>query len=179
MGTASEEDTFDAEEGDTTENTLLSAEEFEKMETAEQFILTVTQSGYGKRSSAYAYRITNRGGIGVTNTSSSRGKQTVVASFPVSEDENLMLVTDTGKLIRMKVSDIRIAGRATVGVILFRMDKDEKVVSVSTVKEYEELPPENDEEGTVDAVSETAGEAVVNASEEISDESIEKENENA
>lgn len=121
-----------SEEGvevETANTTTLTPEEFEKMAADEEFILTITDKGYGKRSSAYEYRITARGTQGVTNikTDEDKRKALVVASMPVKDEDHLMLVTDGGQLIRMKVSDIRIAGRSTMGVILFRLDKHEKV----------------------------------------------------
>ena len=82
---------------------------------AEEFILTVTANGYGKRTSAYEYRRTNRGGQGITNIETSQRNGCVVASFPAHNGEQLMLVTDQAKLIRTTVGDIRIAGRNTPG----------------------------------------------------------------
>ena len=111
----------------------MTPEEFDKMAAEEEFILTLTSAGYGKRTSAYEYRITSRGTQGVTNIKTDEGKRaaTVVASMPVKEGEHLMLVTDGGQLIRTRVDQIRIAGRATMGVIVFRTDKNEKVVSAT------------------------------------------------
>lgn len=132
------------EEGDSGEQTSaatsITSEEYEKMAREEEFILTVTDKGYGKRSSAYEYRITARGTSGVVNIKTDEGKRKaeVVASMPVPNEAHVMLVTDGGKLIRMKVSDIRIAGRSTMGVILFRLDNDEKVVSATCVTDIEE-----------------------------------------
>jgi len=118
----------------------------------EQFILTVTVNGYGKRSSAYEYRRTGRGGQGITNIDTSARNGHVVASFPVDESEHLMLVTDQAKLIRMEVSDIRIAGRNTQGVTLFRVDADEHVVSAARITEGEEAQVEGGtDEAVVDA----------------------------
>lgn len=134
-GDDSVEDTVEVE---STSDVTLTSEEFEQMERDEQFILTVTERGYGKRSSAYQYRITSRGTQGVTNIDTVKVPASVVASMPVENDEHVMMVTDAGKLIRMRVADIRIVGRNSKGVILFRLDKDEKVVSVSAVKDYEQ-----------------------------------------
>ena len=102
--------------------------------------MTLTSAGYGKRTSAYEYRITSRGTQGVTNIKTDEGKRaaTVVASMPVKEGEHLMLVTDGGQLIRTRVDQIRIAGRATMGVIVFRTDKNEKVVSATCFDGVEE-----------------------------------------
>jgi DNA gyrase subunit A len=109
----------------------ISYEQFKEMRENEEFILTVTVTGYGKRSSAYEYRITARGGQGVANMEMSDRNKEVVSSFPVKHDSQIMMVTDGGKLIRMPVEDIRIAGRKTQGVILFRTAENEKVVSVT------------------------------------------------
>ncbi len=135
---AGEENPEDTADYETSTDITLSPEEFEQMEQEEQFILTVTERGYGKRSSAYQYRITSRGTQGVTNIDTVKVPAAVVASMPVKDEEHVMMVTDAGKLIRMRVSDIRIVGRNSKGVILFRLDNDEKVVSVSAVKDYEE-----------------------------------------
>ncbi len=132
------DETEDAIEIESTNEIVLTPEEFKQMEAEEQFILTVTERGYGKRSSAYQYRITSRGTQGVTNIDTLKVPAAVVASMPVSDDEHIMMVTDAGKLIRMRVTDIRIVGRNTKGVILFRLNEGEKVVSVSAVKDYEE-----------------------------------------
>ena len=133
-----EGDTIDVETTETT--TVLTAEEFDKMAQDEEFILTITDKGYGKRSSAYEYRITARGTSGVVSIKTDEGKRKadVVATMPVPDDAHIMLVTDGGKLIRMKVSDIRIAGRSTMGVILFRLDNDEKVVSATCITDIED-----------------------------------------
>ena len=97
-----------------------------------------TDKGYGKQSSAYEYRKTNRGGVGIANMQlSDRNGSEVVASFPIVRSDQLMLVTDKGKLIRCPVNDIRIAGRQTQGVTLFNVSEEEKVVSVAKLEENE------------------------------------------
>jgi DNA gyrase subunit A len=116
----------------------LSAERIAELHEKEQFILTVTENGYGKRSSAYEYRRTNRGGQGITNIDTSQRNGCVVASFPALPGEQLMLVTDQGKMIRTTVGDIRIAGRNTMGVTIFRVAEGEHVVSVAKIEESEE-----------------------------------------
>jgi DNA gyrase subunit A len=108
---------------------------FDSLAGAEQFILTVTENGYGKRSSAYEYRIAGRGGQGIINIETSERNGRVVASFPVGDDDQLLLVTDGGKLIRCPVADIRLAGRNTQGVILFKTGEGERVVSVTRLIE--------------------------------------------
>jgi DNA gyrase subunit A len=113
----------------------------------EQFILTVTENGYGKRTSAYEYRRTNRGGQGITNIDTSERNGCVVASFPVMPGEQLMLVTDQAKVIRTTVGDIRIAGRNTMGVTIFRVAENEHVVSVAKIDESDdEIELESDDE---------------------------------
>jgi DNA gyrase subunit A len=116
----------------------LTDERYAEIAAKEQFLLTVTENGYGKRSSTYEYRRTNRGGQGITNIVTSDRNGGVVASFPVTPGEALMLVTDQGKVIRTTVGDIRIAGRNTQGVTIFRVDKNEHVVSVAKIDESEE-----------------------------------------
>jgi DNA gyrase subunit A len=116
----------------------LSPERFAEMQAREQFILTITANGYGKRSSAFEYRRTNRGGKGIVNIDTSARNGHVVASFPVEPTEEIMLVTDQGKLIRMGVADIRIAGRATMGVTLFKVADEEHVVSAARIRESDE-----------------------------------------
>ena len=116
----------------------LPAERVAELAENEQFILTVTENGYGKRSSAYEYRRTNRGGQGITNIDTSERNGGVVASFPVTPGEQLMLVTDQAKMIRTTVGDIRVMGRNTQGVTIFRVAEDEHVVSVAKIEETEE-----------------------------------------
>ena len=116
----------------------LSLERIAELHEGEQFILTLTENGYGKRSSAYEYRRTNRGGQGITNIDTSARNGCVVASFPARQGEQLMLVTDQGKMIRTSVADIRIAGRNTMGVTIFKVAKDEHVVSVAKIEESDE-----------------------------------------
>ncbi len=116
----------------------LPAERYAELQDNEQFILTITENGYGKRSSAYEYRRTNRGGQGIANIDTSARNGGVVASFPARQGEALMLVTDQGKMIRTTVGDIRVMGRNTQGVTIFRVADDEHVVSVAKIEESEE-----------------------------------------
>ncbi len=113
------------------EMVALTPEKYEAMREKEQFILSVTTTGYGKRSSSYEYRVTGRGGQGIANMEMSARNKEIASSFPIEDNNQIMMVTDAGKLIRMPVADIRIAGRKTQGVILFRLAEDEKVVSVT------------------------------------------------
>jgi len=121
------------------------------LKTQEQFILTVTSNGLGKRASAYEYRVTNRGGKGLIAHRLTEDAR-VVASFPVLEAEELLLVTDKGQLIRTAIDQIRIAGRATQGVILINVSDDEHVVAAERL---EALGGDNGEAG--DAEGEGSG----------------------
>jgi DNA gyrase subunit A len=140
----------------------LSPERMAEFEAAEQFVLTVTANGYGKRTSAYEYRRTNRGGQGITNIVSSDRNGPVVASFPASSGEQLMLVTDQAKLIRTTVGSVRVTGRNTQGVILFRVADNEHVVSAARIEESEE-----EAEAVVDVADQTlqASDAVIEGGE--------------
>ncbi|MGE3644155.1 MAG: DNA gyrase subunit A [Beijerinckiaceae bacterium] len=118
-----------------------------ELSAAEEFVLTVSERGFGKRTSSYEYRVTGRGGKGIVAMAVNSRNGALVGSFPVAESDQIMLVTNGGQLIRCPVNGIRIAGRSTQGVIVFRTDADEKVVSV------EHIPDEGeDEDGDGDGV---------------------------
>jgi DNA gyrase subunit A len=119
------------------EEAALGPERIAELEAREQFLLAVTENGYGKRSSAYEYRTTNRGGKGITAIQTTKRNGRVAASFPVEDGDEIMLVTDGGQLIRTRVRDIRIAGRNTQGVTIIDTREGEKVVSVEHVPEAE------------------------------------------
>ncbi len=119
----------------------LGEQRYVEMSAAEQFVLTLAERGYGKRSSSYEYRTTGRGGKGIVAMSLTQKTGRIVGSFPVEEGDQVMLVTDAGKLIRTPVAGIRIAGRSTQGVIVLDTADDEKVVSVERL-----LGDENGEE---------------------------------
>ncbi|MFN3548637.1 MAG: DNA gyrase subunit A [Mesorhizobium sp.] len=125
------------------EETDLNDERYEHLKAHEQFVLTVTEFGYGKRSSSYDFRLIGRGGKGIRATDTSKtgeiGK--LVAVFPVATGDQIMLVTDAGKVIRVPIDGIRFAGRATKGVTIFRTGEGEKVVSVERISE-----PQSDED---------------------------------
>jgi DNA gyrase subunit A len=106
-----------------------------ELSEAEQFVLTVSERGYGKRSSSYEYRTTGRGGKGIVAMALTNKTGRVIASFPVEDQDQLMLVTDGGQLIRTRVEGIRIAGRSTQGVIVFDTAEAERVVSVERISE--------------------------------------------
>ncbi len=114
----------------------LSEDRFAALAEAEELMLTVTDNGFGKRSSAYEYRVTGRGGSGIGNiTLSARTGTSVAASFPVRAGDDVMLVTDAGRLIRVPGDQVRITGRQVMGVMLFRLDAKEQVTAVFPVLE--------------------------------------------
>ncbi len=111
----------------------------------EQFILTISVNGYGKRSSSYEYRVTGRGGKGIVAMAVNPRNGELIASMPVLETDQIMLVTDGGQLIRCPVAGIRIIGRSAQGVIVFNTADSEKVVSVERIGEVENGEVENGE----------------------------------
>ena len=127
--------------GETNGSAALTPERVEEMEKAEQNILTVSENGYGKRTSSFEYRASGRGGKGVAAMAVNDRNGSLVASFPVADSDEIMLVTDAGQLIRVPVAGIRIAGRATQGVIVFDTAVEERVVAVDRINE-----PEGDED---------------------------------
>jgi DNA gyrase subunit A len=130
-GEGSEEAAQRAKEALRAAREQLGVDRLAELEARQQLILSVTINGFGKRSSAYEYRVTNRGGQGIINIETSVRNGPVVAAFPVADDDQVMLVTNKGKVIRIPVDGIRIAGRNTQGVTLFSVDEDEHVVSVA------------------------------------------------
>ena len=135
------EEEGDAEEEATT--LVLDEAKMAEMAAREEFILTISENGFGKRTSSYEYRLTHRGGGGFTNIKLG-GKNTAVAgSFPVMDGHDIIMVTDGGKIIRTPISDIRIAGRSTAGVTLFRTAENEKVVSAISIENDGESGDEN------------------------------------
>ena len=107
----------------------------------------MTVNGYGKRTSAFEYRVTNRGTQGIINIDTSERNGRVAATFPVAEDDQLMLVTDRGQTIRIPVHDIRITGRGSQGVKLFHTDGEEQVVSAARLSDSGEDEAEEGAEG--------------------------------
>ena len=148
-----EDDAPDAEE-ESVATRALSQEEFDRLASAEQFILTITDTGFGKRTSAYEYRTTHRGGSGIANIKLALKAKAVVASFPVEATDHILLITDGGKMIRMGVGDIRIAGRSTQGVTLFRIADGERVISAALVEggDDEEAPEAVQDNASVEVV---------------------------
>jgi DNA gyrase subunit A len=141
-------DTEEAPEAAGNDAIELGEQKYVAMSAAEQFVLTISERGYGKRSSSYEYRITGRGGKGIVAMDVRERDGTIrkktgklIASFPVEDGDQLMLVTDGGQLIRTRVEGIRIVGRSTQGVIVFDTAEGERVVSVERISE------EGDENG--------------------------------
>ncbi|MCL2439812.1 MAG: DNA gyrase subunit A [Alphaproteobacteria bacterium] len=117
---------------------VLSAEEFAKLAALDQMILTITEAGFGKRTSSFEYRTTHRGGSGIANIKLAGKGKTVVSSGPVLDDSDIILITDGGKLIRTRVGQVRVAGRQTMGVILFKTAEGEKVIATAIAEKSED-----------------------------------------
>jgi DNA gyrase subunit A len=126
------------DENETTKIVALSKKQIEEFKNKEQYILTVTENGYGKRSSAYEYRVSGRGGQGIINIISSERNGGVASTFTINHEDQIMLITDKGQMIRCNVKDIRITGRNTQGVRIFNLSDDEKVVSAARVEDSSE-----------------------------------------
>jgi DNA gyrase subunit A len=124
----------------------LPQERYAEMSAAEQVILTISENGFGKRTSSFEYRVTGRGGKGITAMAVTKRNGPLVASFPVEHSDQIMLVTNGGQLIRCPVDGIRVAGRATQGVIVFNTAADEQVVAVERVSEDDN---DNDADGDI------------------------------
>ncbi len=117
------------------EEATLTSERYAELGAREQFVLAVSANGFGKRSSSYEYRVTGRGGSGIVAMAMAKKNSGIVASFPVEESDHLMLISDQGQTIRVPVASIRVAGRATQGVTLFRVEEGERVVSVERIED--------------------------------------------
>jgi DNA gyrase subunit A len=128
-----EENGIEGEEGDGAIE--LGQARYVELSAAEQFVLTISEKGFGKRTSSYEYRTTGRGGKGIVAMAITERNGRLVASFPVEESDQIMLVTDGGQLIRCPVDGIRIAGRSTQGVIVFSTAEGERVASVERLSE--------------------------------------------
>ncbi len=132
---AASEPEVDAEAEAVEADVSLTPARYAELAAREQFVLTVSERGFGKRSSSYGYRISGRGGKGITAMIVNERNGRLVASFPVEDTDQIMLVTDAGKLIRCPIDDVRIAGRSVQGVRIFKTDEAEKVVSVERIPE--------------------------------------------
>ncbi|MBS0641572.1 MAG: DNA gyrase subunit A, partial [Proteobacteria bacterium] len=127
-----------AEGEDPVAEVTLTAERFAELEATEEMLLAVTDKGFGKQTSAYEYRVTGRGGQGIANINlAPRNGKAVVATFPVRQGDDIMMVTDAGRLIRVPGDQVRVTGRQAMGVTVLRVDADERVTSVFPVLEEE------------------------------------------
>jgi DNA gyrase subunit A len=118
---------------------VISEEEFDALAKREEFLLSITEKGFGVRTSAYDYRITGRGGQGIENMVLARRADAIVAVFPVQHRDQVMLVSNAGTVIRLPVNDIRIARRRTQGVVVFKPGEGERVVSAARLGEAAEV----------------------------------------
>ncbi len=134
-GESTGEDIVEVEAEDMTEAVSINQERYAEMSASEQFVLTVSENGYGKRSSSYEYRVTGRGGKGIVAMTVNDRNGSLIASFPVENSDQIMLVSDAGQLIRCPVEGIRVAGRSTQGVIVFDTHEKERVVSVERISD--------------------------------------------
>jgi len=117
------------------EEAMLTQERYAELGAREQFVLAVSANGFGKRTSSYEYRVTGRGGSGIVAMGMTRKNSAIVAAFPVEETDDIMLITDQGQTIRCPVDGVRVAGRATQGVTLFRLEAGERVVAAERIEE--------------------------------------------
>jgi DNA gyrase subunit A len=131
-----EEVVEEAEEGG--EEATLTPERYAALGAREQFVLTMSQTGFGKRSSSYEYRVTGRGGSGIVAIGMGKKNSAVIASFPVEDSDDLMLISDAGQTIRVAVGGISIQGRSAQGVTVFRVEEGERVVSVERIADVGE-----------------------------------------
>ncbi|MEQ8965295.1 MAG: DNA gyrase subunit A [Azospirillaceae bacterium] len=129
----------------------LSAEDVQAMAAAEEFILTISEEGFGKLSSAYGYRVTSRGGKGIWGMEMGDRNSAVAACFPVDPAAQIVLATNAGQVMRCPVSDVRVAARKTMGVTVFRVAGGERVVSVATVPAEEAEGDEAEGDGAPEA----------------------------
>jgi len=123
---------------DSTEEATLTQERYAALGAREQFVLAMSESGFGKRTSSYEYRVTGRGGSGIVAMGMGKKNSAIIAAFPVEESDDLMLISDQGQIIRVAVSGISIQGRSAQGVTVFRVDEGERVVSVERIEEVSE-----------------------------------------
>ena len=129
-----------SEEGaeDGVEEAALSSERYAALGAREQFVLALSENGFGKRSSSYEYRVTGRGGSGIVAMGMGKKNARLIAAFPVEESDDLMLISDRGQTIRVAVAGISVQGRAAQGVTVFRLDEGERAVSVERIEDVSE-----------------------------------------
>ena len=126
----------------------LPQERFDALAETEEFILTISEEGFGKRSSSHGYRVTGRGGKGIWTMDMGEKNRAITACFPVADDAEIIMVTDGGQLIRCPVDDVRIAARKTMGVKVFSVAEDERVVSVAAIVEDDDGEDDADGDGS-------------------------------
>jgi len=152
----------EAAEENGAEEIVLEDSEFQDLKAHEQFVLSVANDGFGKRTSAYEYRVTGRGGKGIDNLELGRGakkpRAEVVAAFPVEDGDQIVLISDGGQIIRSTVDEIRVTGRKSRGVTIFRVAEDEKVVSVAHIDDEEGDEAEDSEDMVEESAPQDDGE---------------------
>jgi len=151
LANGDDETTTANDEDEVSTDLVLSTERFAQLAALEEHLLTISERGFGKRTSAYEYRIAGRGGQGIWNMDMSERNGLLIATFTVKDGQDVMLVTDGGQIIRMPVNDVRIAGRRTQGVTLFRVADDERVVSVASLDDQTDGEEETESEGETEA----------------------------
>jgi DNA gyrase subunit A len=123
------------EEEENGEEATLTAERYAALGAREQFVFAASESGYGKRTSSYEYRVTGRGGSGIVALDMGRKNTAMVGAFPIEESDDLMLISDQGRIIRVAASSVSIQRRGSGGVTVFRVEAGERVVSVERIEE--------------------------------------------
>ena len=136
--TGEDVEAIEDDEDEAVEEATLTTERYAELGAKEQFILAVSATGFGKRSSSYEYRVTGRGGSGIVALDMGKKNTAIVAAFPVEESDDLMLISDSGQIIRISVASISIQRRASGGVTIFRVEENERVVSVERIEEESE-----------------------------------------
>ncbi|MFD0987469.1 DNA gyrase subunit A [Methyloligella solikamskensis] len=164
-GGAEMEPETDREEG-SDEEVVLTPERYAELSAHEQFVLTISENGFGKRTSAYEYRTSGRGGKGIIAMTVNARNGKLIRSFPVEEDDQIMLVTNRGQLIRVPVIDISIVGRSTQGVTVFSTASDEQVVSIEHIPADVENGEEDDDEEDGEPQDESGGDSEDNSDDE-------------
>lgn len=141
-----EDDSVPDDDEETATEVTLTEERFKELQSKEEFILTLTDRGYGKRTSSYEYRVTNRGVQGITNIGLSAKNGKVISSFPVGHKDDIVLMSDASTTIRCPVEGVRICGRSSQGVIVFRLSDDERVISTTRLDESKIVQDDDDVE---------------------------------
>jgi DNA gyrase subunit A len=127
------EDQAEESEDNGTEEATLTPERYAELGASEQFVLAVSENGFGKRTSSFEYRVTGRGGSGIVAMGMGKKNSAIIAAFPVEESDDLMLISNAGQIIRVAVSEISVQGRTAQGVVVFRLEEAERVMSVERV----------------------------------------------